>query len=629
MSTAILTGFALAALWANDGGDKVTRESRRATDPKAVINSVWNGSRVAVFGARNEVVSFNLVLEADGAGASAVKVSISALVGPGGHRIQSRPAAPGPDGVFDWRGRPVELFHVGYLPIRGVSVFGYGTYDERHAPVGMRRKWKGNGKAIGGWNHRPQHDHEYPDIAVPLETVGAFDVPALHSQSIWVDIYIPKDTPAGLYKGRVTVAQHTVPVELTVRDFALPDQPTAKTMVGVGYAHINNRYMGERFPYKPADIALSRTVRDRHYQLAHRHRLSLVAGDEGNAAWGADAPRPEWVPRLNGTLFTAANSYDGPGVGVGNGVYSIGHYGSWDWKGKGETVMRMKAHAWGTWFATHAPSTDAFLYLVDESDDYQAIERWSRWIDSAPGHGSRLRGMATVPAPEAVAHTPSLDIVVSYYSVGPKTWKPAVEQLQKTRNYWMYNGFRPATGSFATEDDGTSLRALAWTQFKMGIERWFYWESTYYENFHAGEGPTDLFSQAQTFGKQMKFHPEHGLNGWNYSNGDGVLFYPGSDKVFPARDLGLRGPLASLRMKHWRRGLQDAEYLALAAKVDEKKTRAIVARILPKALWEYGRSSESDPTWVRTPVSWSPDPDVWEAARAELADLIEGSTKTE
>jgi hypothetical protein len=28
---------------------------------------------------------------------------------------------------------------------------------------------------------------------------------------------------------------------------------------------------------------------------------------------------------------------------------------------------------------------------------------------------------------------------------------------------------------------------------------------------------------------------------------------------------------------------------------------------------------------VRTDVSWSTDPDVWEAARAELADIIEGA----
>jgi hypothetical protein len=36
-------------------------------------------------------------------------------------------------------------------------------------------------------------------------------------------------------------------------------------------------------------------------------------------------------------------------------------------------------------------------------------------------------------------------------------------------------------------------------------------------------------------------------------------------------------------------------------------------------------SDPQDPTWVRTDISWSTDPDDWEAARAELADIIEGA----
>jgi hypothetical protein len=40
-------------------------------------------------------------------------------------------------------------------------------------------------------------------------------------------------------------------------------------------------------------------------------------------------------------------------------------------------------------------------------------------------------------------------------------------------------------------------------------------------------------------------------------------------------------------------------------------------------LWEYGVSDPEDPTWVLTDISWSIDPDDWEAARTELADIIE------
>ena len=56
----------------------------------AVVNGAWDGSCVKVFGAKNEVVSFNLVLEAATAQASKVTVSLGSLTGPGGFRVSAR-----------------------------------------------------------------------------------------------------------------------------------------------------------------------------------------------------------------------------------------------------------------------------------------------------------------------------------------------------------------------------------------------------------------------------------------------------------------------------------------------------------------------------------------------------------
>jgi hypothetical protein len=65
------------------------------------------------------------------------------------------------------------------------------------------------------------------------------------------------------------------------------------------------------------------------------------------------------------------------------------------------------------------------------------------------------------------------------------------------------------------------------------------------------------------------------------------------------------------------------DYLTLAAASDPIHTAEIVEAITPKVLWEYGVDDLNGPTWVLTDISWSIDPDVWEAARAELADIIE------
>jgi len=635
----LVRGGTLAAAWANDGGDKVARHERRAVVGRdSVLNSVWDGTRVNVFGARNEVVSFAIVLEApDDDDVTGLSVALSDLHAPSGAKIGATSAVG--DGVFDWTGREVEVFYVRYLQILGLSVgLAYDDYDERHIPERFRRPTMAFWNGFGGWSDRPDHDAFYPEIAVPIELVGEFTVHRAQSQTIWVDVYIPREAESAVYEGTFVVSEkgevvREIPVRLGIRDFTLPDVASAKTMLFLGYETINHRYLGEKYPDADTPNATSsRKIRDRHFQLAHRHRISLIDQNSGAGANDEDRPRPEWIPRLDGSLFTAAHGYDGPGVAASNGVFSIGTYGGWSWKEEGEAAMRSHTDAWVRWFEQHAPDTETFLYLVDEPSEEKLgdVETWARWIDDNPGLGSSLKSLVTLGFPRARERTPSVDIPAALATFGiERDWQKARDALaaDSDSRVYMYNGQRPASGSFAIEDDGIALRELAWAQYKKGVDRWFYWDSTYYDNYQGGTGETNVFATAQTFGGAPKPDEIRGERGWNYMNGDGVLFYPGTDRVFPEESYGVSGPLASLRLKHWRRGVQDVDYLTMAAEVDPERTRKIVDRIVPEVLWELGVSDESDPTWVRTDISWSNDPDVWEAARAELAEIIESGSE--
>ncbi len=610
----------LTAVWANDGGDKVTQNEKRATaSATAVKNSVWDGTKINVFGAKNEVVAFNTILETGSNGSKGVSVKFDTLTGPGGATISSAYASG--NGVFDYTKRDIENFYVRYLQIKGLSKLSYEQYDERHIPKKMQRPFTGEGYGSGNWYSRPNADKYYPEIAQPLETKSTFDIAANQNQSIWTDIYIPKTAVNGLYKGNVEISENgvltkVVPVELTVKNFTLPETPTAKTMVFISRENINQRYLGNT-----SDGLTSKKIRDEHFKMAHRHKISLI--DFENAY--NDRPSDEWVPRLNGSLFTSANGYRGPGVNTGNNVYSIGTYGNW-WDEEGEAGMRTHSNNWVNWFNANAPSTEYFLYLIDESGDYPLIQKWASWIQNNPGVGKALMSFVTAPIPSAIANAPALDIAASWITVGDKwTWDNALSKVDadSSKRAYMYNGKRPANGSFATEDDGVALRQLPWAQYKKGVDRWFFWEGTYYNNYQGGTGQTNVFKSAHTFGGSTGFDNILGQTGWNYSNGDGVLFYPGTDKVYTSESLGLNGPLASLRLKHWRRGIQDTDYLALANAKNPTAVNQIIAQMVPKVLWDYGVSDSNDPTWVRTDISWSTNPDVWETARAQLANIIE------
>jgi hypothetical protein len=82
-------GSAINAVWANDGADKVTQDELRASNGTPVANRLWDGSTISLFGGMNEIVNFNLILEAPASPAANVSVTISNLTGPGGSVRQS------------------------------------------------------------------------------------------------------------------------------------------------------------------------------------------------------------------------------------------------------------------------------------------------------------------------------------------------------------------------------------------------------------------------------------------------------------------------------------------------------------------------------------------------------------
>ncbi|MFL7812477.1 MAG: hypothetical protein AB8I40_02255 [Anaerolineales bacterium] len=618
-------------IWANEGGDKVTQEELRASvSPAEVLNSIWDGKGIDLFGARNEVISFNLILEAPQNMAGAVSVELDSLTGPDG--FQLRYGADEGSDLFRYSGQEIDLFYVRYLQIKGISTdlfFAGFNYDERHIPERCRRPLDNGGSGMGNWEDRPCHDLFYPEIAVPLVLETPFDITAGSNQSIWGDIYIPKDAPAGVYQGSIEVQEEgvptwSIPIQLEVLDFDLPDLPTARTMLYVSRENIKAVYLGD--PEIPDLDPGFNEILDRHFQLAHRHKISLI--DSYLAPEDADAV---WLERLDGSLFTNGQGYAGPGEGTGNNIYSIGTYGDWPWMGEGRKAMWTETDAWVKWLEGQDLSTptEVFLYLIDESDDYRLVEKWADWMKDNPGPGSQLLSLATMDLPIAEEHVPSLDIPASWAHFGVTSqWQDAAEVYlaDPGKRLYLYNSSRPATGSFAIEDEGTALRQLGWAQFKMGVERWFYWEGTYYENFQCygdeAEASTRIFQRAQTYGCYDGWDASLGETGWNYLNGDGVLFYPGTDTRFPEDNYGVPGPFASLRLKEWRRGIQDADYLALAMDIDPDRTQSLVEEMVPRVLWELGVEDLEDPTYVYADISWPTDPDYWERARRELAEII-------
>ncbi len=84
--------------------------------------------------------------------------------------------------------------------------------------------------------------------------------------------------------------------------------------------------------------------------------------------------------------------------------------------------------------------------------------------------------------------------------------------------------------------------------------------------------------------------PRKPVNSQGWINGDGVLIYPGEEKLHPEEDRGLHGPVSTVQLANFRRGLQDHQYLTLARKLGlNAEVEAAVRAVVPRVFSEVPR----------------------------------------
>jgi len=569
LGAASAQGAGIANVWAVNDGEKVKRDD--LANPEREKNSVWDGRRLAIFGARNEVVAFQLILQAGAGGAKDVDVMLSELVRkPGGERLAWKSETPDPT---DTRDRQIERFTEHYLNI------------EKPSPPGWFYNYDARPKGMGGWT---------PDALVPASAKQGkggmpFHIAANLNQGVWFDVYVPGKTPAGTYSGNVVVSEggktvKEIPVTLTVFDFVLPDENHFHAMIYFEEDQVAARHGKD-----------SAALVDSYHRLAHRHRVEFTN------RYGPDSSQSA-VERLSGVAFKPERGYVGPGEGVGYTIVPASFYGiGQNWQ---QDQAWATADAFMTWLTKVKPDAVTFLYIVDEPPRERLpwIKQVGDKHHANPGPGKKLpMYVTTQPRPELEGAIDVWCTVTNHYNV-----RRAAEEKAKGRRWWVYNGHRPYAGTQLNDAPAVDCRVTPWACWKYGVELWFYWHADHWRhNSQAPRGNQNVWADPVTFGHSGNF------------NGDGVLIYPGQDVLFAEEDRGVPGPVASIRLKNIRRGMQDYEYLWLASQSGlGKEARAIADVCVPAAFSDAnGRAS------------WSVKGSDWDAARLKLGKLIEAKRK--
>jgi hypothetical protein len=252
-----------------------------------------------------------------------------------------------------------------------------------------------------------------------------------------------------------------------------------------------------------------------------------------------------------------------------------------------DDAIAASVRQWTALFAGSAVTP--FAIPVDEphTSAEKARARHVAEVIGASG-GGRPRLLRAVTDAFSSSYGDAFDVFVSPKNI------PLVERERAPlgERFWTYNGRSPEAGSMVLDSEGSALRTWGWIAERYHVALWYAWEGLYFSDRYNGGGPTDVAHNPISFDERR-----HG--GTDFGNGDGVLAYP--------------GPLASLRLKVLRRGLQDRLLLEeLAALGAPAKAREIVTRVIPTALGEAGAGA----TWPTTEVAW-------ERGRLQVLDAIE------
>ena len=469
-------------------------------------------------------------------------------------------------------------------------------------PMARRSGSKAPGESLG-WEAGavppgPAPGGTLDDPLIPVQVAPPWASYPMHLQSgqrcaVWIDVSVPLDgIEPGTYRSRVAVRHRGANGATDL----LAEIPLT---IEIGHAKLPYASLRTMVFFVPDSIAAtigSKTVVRQYQQLMHAHHLSTIfpinraADVEANAA------------ALTGELFTASHGYRGPGLGMGSSVVALGAYGSLGDPNPtsiaGVAAILTALERLG--IQDRPGELDVFLYAVDEQCESPRGQLWKRALaDSEVPALRRLRVAHTCSEPPAAQAVDLIMVSASKYS---SRW--AEQARERGKHVWIYNGQLPQTGQFLSDGWRVALRANAWIQSAFQIERWFYWESAFWDDDNRGGlGPHDLFAGAETF---------HNREG-DFCNGDGVLVYPGRQPAFPAHSADYDGVFPSIRLKQWRRGVSDAGYLELGRAIDRARVERIVRTLVPKAL-DQARPGASPP--------WSTSVQAYEAARRELFGLV-------
>jgi len=471
-------------VWAIDSLTRVQSNDLPGTGTTAVVKT-----------ARNEYETFQVIVRApDTTDLSGVNVTVSDLIGP-----------------------------------KTITKSNIALYRAHYVPVTTRSEFPNN-----GW-YSPNPPGNWADALVPSSVPGGiyqsfpFSVLAGKNQPILIEVFVPKESPAGTYTGSITVtatgqSQARIPLILTVWGFTLPDRPSLASQM---WSYDEQLSEASRYIVGADRVTLLNTLQGDY----RKHRLGV--GETGSG------PHPS--PIVTAILQKQTR------IQV-----------SW---GLPDAKLQEIVNAYGVHllYAQH----------FDEPKDQARVDK----INDPNGEVQRYRRngvpeLLTVSWP-FIGWMANVDIFVAV----PDALIPfanAQAKLDIGKYVWSYQaGIMPHKApTWLLDYNLIHFRMVPWLDYSTGLSGFLYWTPVNW-------CPADPWTNPGTRNPSCGY-PSN-------KNMEGVLYFPG-DKVGAPN-----AAIPSARLKAIRDGVEDYDYLALLAALGDPAYAKTLARTLAPAWdsWNY------------------------------------------
>lgn len=532
----------------------------------------FGGLQAIVKGAKNEVVSFQVIVNSLEKNIQVTNMRISDLTG----------------NLGIIRKENIALFREEYVRVRQSSLRAKlppGLYTDQLIPFINPQ----TGVPIEPYNSHVGADGNEVESGFHMYGLP-FNVWKGENQPIWVDVSIPKDAVAGKYEGTITIDVNdasiingknkgaslnkvSIPITLTVWNFTLPDGPS-----------LRNCFEGVQGISRVFNVDLNsekyREIEMQYCKMMSANRInpplpkSLLPEMMEDGSLKIDPERDKALKNFIKDLHVTDFEIPMPSLknrATTNREKAIRYFKDY--------YQYVKENGW---------DNRAYVYLLDEpnsKESYEMVLKLGALVHEA---ASQLRCLVTEQPyqqnPSWPDIDPAVDIWCSLFSFidrnsineklshGDEVWTyPAV--VQRAPSYSpIYNKVKNFDPPYWQIDQPlSSYRVPAWINWQYKITGLLYWSTVYSSTTITGvEDPWTL--------------PIYFSSGGDADNGEGYLMYPGTP-------CGIDGPIASMRLKNIRDGMNDYEYFVILEKL---AGRDVVTKIV----------SQEAPNWWA--VSYDP-----------------------